>query len=209
MGDLLSPAAHAFERGWALAAIDFPLHGERSSPKLSERLVAGVSRLARHEELDADTGALVEEFARQATSDLLRTLEALAALEAIDERRLAYFGQGLGALIGSYMLASLDPGKDGSGLRGAALAVVGGGQGRADLDPATYLSRPRPADLPLLIVGAEGDERAPLASAKALYEAAAEPKEWSLVSDSRAPEEPLSQATWTTVHRFLAEALAG
>ena len=103
--EALTCAAPWVNEGLAVATIDLPLHGERSSPKLSERLVSGIGRLSEASKLDPETGALVEEFARQATSDLIRTLDALAALPEIDGDRIGFMGFGVGAVAGSYLLA--------------------------------------------------------------------------------------------------------
>jgi len=83
--------------GLAVARIDLPLHGRRQSPKLSERLVTGYRGLARGEPLDADTRALVEEFARQSVSDIVRACQALGATDGIDATRIALVGLGIGA----------------------------------------------------------------------------------------------------------------
>ncbi|GEM_PF-5539473 len=83
--------------GFAVARIDLPLHGRRQSPKLSERLVNGYRGLARGEPLDADTRALVEEFARQSVSDIVRACQALGATDGIDATRTALVGLGIGA----------------------------------------------------------------------------------------------------------------
>lgn len=185
----------------SVAAIDLPLHGERSSPKLSARLVEGVTRLARNEPLDPETEVLVEEFARQSHADLIRTAEALAELDFVDETRIGYFGFSVGAWVGSYALARAP-------FRSSALAVVGGGSGRPDLDPATYLGEKRPGPSPLLILGAENDDRAPIASAQRLFDAASEPKAWHAVRDTLHDGETLSRETLAEARAFFAQTLA-
>ena len=194
------PAEILGARDCSVAAIDFPLHGERSSPKLSERLVEGVSRLARHETLDADTEVLVEEFARQGHADLLRTAEALARLDFVDARRVGYFGFSVGALIGSYALSRAP-------FRAAALAVIGGGEGRPDLDPATYLAEERPGETPLLVLGADNDARAPITSAKRLFEAASKPKAWHAANDALQTGEALTRGTLSEARAFFEQTL--
>jgi dienelactone hydrolase len=92
-------------KGLAVAMIDLPLHGERASAKLSERLVWGVGQLSEGLSLDAETRVLVEEFATQTTSDLIRTLDALCRLPEIDRDRVGFLGFGLGAMAGTYLLA--------------------------------------------------------------------------------------------------------
>jgi dienelactone hydrolase len=174
--DYLAFAAAWSKAGLAIASIDLPLHGARSSPKLSDRLVDGIRRLARGEELDLDSWALVEEFARQSTSDLIRTLDALAALPGIDPNRLGFMGFGLGAIAGTYLLAH------NARLRASVLAGVGAG-GPPNLDPRRYLDRANeiaPSSTggrDVLIVAAKNDERISRKAVDALFDAAPEPKE--------------------------------
>jgi len=174
--DYLACAAAWSKEGLAIASIDLPLHGARSSPKLSGRLVDGIRRLSQDEELDQDCWALVEEFARQTTSDLVRTLDALSALPGIDPNRLGFMGFGLGAIAGCYLLAH-DP-----RLRALVLAGVGAG-GPADFDARTYLDRARstvpnsPAGREILVVAAKDDEHLSGKQVDALFEAAPEPRE--------------------------------
>lgn len=157
-------------QGLAVATIDLPLHGERASPKLSERLGHGLARLGQGESLDPETWALVQEFARQSTSDLIRTLDALAALPDIDAERLAFMGIGAGATTGTYLLAH------DARVRAAVLAFVrGGGRGSRELDPALHLARSRAASL-LLLHGA-ADDPAERKAAQACFDAAPEPKQ--------------------------------
>lgn len=165
----LECAARWVKDGFAVALLDLPLHGVRSSPKLSARLIRGVETIARNETLDLETHALVEEFARQSTSDLMRTIDALVALDGIDADRVGFVGFSLGAVVGTYLLAHDDR------PRAAVLALAGGGAGPAPLDPATHLARIRKC--PVLVVSADADEVVSSASARALFDAAAGPKE--------------------------------
>jgi len=190
-------SARWVREGFAVAMIDLPLHGERSSPKLSARLVEGIERVMQGEELDADTGALVEEFARQSTSDLVRTLDALAALDAIDSARIGFVGFSLGAVVGSYFLAH-DPRP-----LAAAFALAGGRRGPTALDPAEYISRISPR--PVLVIAAESDERISADSSKALFDAAREPKEFSV---SKGDHGNLSGSALGKIQSFLANAFA-
>ncbi len=96
--------------GWigpdlSLVAIDLPLHGHRSSPKLSERLTAGLARRDRGGEIDRNGAVLVDEFWRQATIDLVRTLDAVLALGELDPKRIGLLGIGLGAALVDALLA--------------------------------------------------------------------------------------------------------
>jgi dienelactone hydrolase len=194
--DALACAAPWVNRGLAIATIDLPLHGERTSPKLSERLVKGVGQLEKGHEFDAETRALVEEFARQSTSDLIRTLDALSALSGIDDNRIGFMGFGLGAVVGSYLLAH-DPRP-----RAAVLALAGGGRGPVDLDPASYLARTLGTSI--LVVAADDDANVSAKASDALFEAAPEPKERLRFSGNpRAlPDEAL-----TKIWRFLGKEL--
>jgi dienelactone hydrolase len=116
------------QAGAAIAAIDFPLHGARADQKLLRRLA------------DGRDAALATEFAHQAVIDLGRALDALAAIDELDAKRIAYVGFGLGAQIGG-LFCALDP-------RPAAvvLAPAVGAALPAGPDPAPHLDRiaPRP-----------------------------------------------------------------
>lgn len=99
--------------GWigpelSLVAIDLPLHGHRASPKLSERLIAGLVQRGRGDEIDRNGQVLVEEFWRQATVDLIRTLDAVLALGGHDPKRIGLLGIGLGAALVETLLARDD-----------------------------------------------------------------------------------------------------
>lgn len=196
----LECAAPWVKQGLAVATLDLPLHGERSNPKLSERLVAGIRQLSSANELDPETRLLVEEFARQSTSDLIRSLDALCALPEIDGSRIGFMGFGLGGAVGSYLLAH-DPRP-----RAAVLALTRAGQGPRDLDPATYLANTSGPSI-LIVAAEEGTGEGTEASAKisnALFEAASEPKEFlRLAADTRTlPKQALAE-----IWRFLSKAL--
>jgi dienelactone hydrolase len=130
----LDAAAAWSGAGLAVARLDLPLHGHRASPKLSERLIQGCHALAAGTLLDLDTRALVEEFARQSVSDLLRTAEALGALPGIDRQRLAFVGCGVGAWVALWA-APFAP-----GLRLCALAGGIGQLEDRELDPVHALT---------------------------------------------------------------------
>jgi len=120
--------------GLAVARIDLPLHGRRQSPKLSERLVTGYRELARGAALDPDTHALVEEFARQSVSDVVRTAEALGASPGIDASRVGLVGLGIGACACAWSAPHMPS---------LAACVLAGGVGEFSdtaLDPARRLS---------------------------------------------------------------------
>ena len=198
--DRLSFAAAWARGGLAIATIDLPLHGERSSPKLSERLVTGIQQLDQGTRLDAETYALVEEFARQTTSDLIRTIDALSDLSSVDASRIAFMGFGIGAVAGSYLLAH-DP-----RLRAAILAGAGGGLGPTDLDPTTYL--PGVSGPAILVLSGDDDDPVVSRASAALFESAPEPKE-ALVfpGNSRDRTRPVPEETLAQLWRFLSKRL--
>jgi hypothetical protein len=165
--DYLGPVRRPWaQRGVAVASIDFPLHGERVSAKLSEQLLAAFAAPSRP---TANVLALSEEFARQAATDLARALDALAERPEIDAGRVAYAAFSMGAMLGSLFIP-YDP-----RVRAAALAVGGAGVGPKSIDPAAHIGGFAPR--PLLFVNATRDERIPRAAAEALHAAARDPKE--------------------------------
>jgi dienelactone hydrolase len=183
-------------RGVAVASIDFPLHGERSSAKLGAELLATLASAGRP--VPPTGGALYAEFARQAVCDLARTLDALALVPELDTGRSAYAGFSLGAILGALFCAA-DPRP-----RAAALALGGAGIGPRELDPAAHIGRFAPR--PLLFVNATRDERIPRTAAETLHAAAREPKQvaWFDAGHSDLPGVAL-KAMW----QFLAQALLG
>jgi len=154
-------------RGVAVASIDFPLHGERISAKLSEQLLGVTANTVRA--AHADTIALWSEFSRQSVVDLGRAFDALAAFPELDAQRVAYAGFSLGAILGA-LFCPTDPRP-----RAAALALGGAGIGPPDFDPAARIGAFAPR--PLLFVNATRDERIPRAAAEALHAAAGNPKQ--------------------------------
>ena len=146
--------ADAVRAGYAVARIDLPLHGHRASPKLSERLFDGYRALIRGEALDADSGALLQEFARQSTSDVVRCAEAIAALPEIDENRIAFAGHGIGAAAAIWAAPVT------TGLRAMVIAgEVGPMAAGAELDPAGLLESNAAwgSKRPLLLAVESGD----------------------------------------------------
>jgi dienelactone hydrolase len=183
--DYLDATAGPWVRGGAaVLSIDFPLHGERQSSKLSERLLAG---LAKREGLARDV--MWVEFARQALADLQRALDAAAVLPELDAERAAYAGFSLGTILGGTFLG-LD-----ARPRAAALAVGGGGFGPESVDPVHHIGRFAPR--PLLFVNAAHDETIPREATEALFRAAGEPKriEWFDCTHAALPGRAL-KAMW-------------
>jgi dienelactone hydrolase len=154
------------EAGLAVASVDFPLHGDRASPKLSAHLA-----LALREAVEgAGTGStLLHEFFQQAVADLRRAVSALAEMPDVDTERAAYAGFSLGAIVGAAFCAA-DPRP-----RAAVFALGGGGAGPAALDPARTVAgfAPRPA----LFLNARDDEVISRESALAFFEGAGEPRQ--------------------------------
>jgi dienelactone hydrolase len=148
--------------GAAVASIDFPLHGERASAKLSQRVLGGL----------ASGGAgdpLLLDFAAQAVRDLERALDALALHPEVDTGRTVYAGFSLGTILGT-LFCVRDP-----RVRAAALAIGGGGLGPEAVDPARHIARFAPR--PVLFVNATRDQTIPRERAECLHAAAGEPKE--------------------------------
>ena len=174
------------ERGLAVASIDFPLHGERSSPKLTEQLFAALATRGAN----APGLALFEEFARQAVTDLARALDALATLPEIDAGRIGYAAFSLGAMVGSLFVPYDDR------VRAAAMAVGGAGIGPPSIDPVAHIGGFSPR--PLLFVNATRDERIPRTAAEALHGAARDPKEvlWFDAGHADLPGRAI-KAMWT------------
>ena len=175
------------QRGVAVASIDFPLHGERVSAKLSEQLLGVTANTVRS--AHSDTIALWSEFSRQAVADLGRALDALAELPALDSQRVAYAGFSLGSIIGA-TFCGVDPRPC-----AAALALGGGGLGPPETDPLRYVGRIAPR--PVLFVGATRDQTIPRAATEALFAAAGEPKRllWFDTGHDALPGEAL-KAMW-------------
>jgi dienelactone hydrolase len=150
---------HWVRQGAAVAVIDFPLHGERASAKLSERVTD-------REQLDPD---LWLDLVEQAVVDLRRLLLAVESDERIDSARVAYAGFSLGTLIGSIFCAEEER------VCAAALAIGGAGIGPAGANPADWVGRIAPR--PVLFLQADRDETIPREAALALHAAAGQPHE--------------------------------
>jgi dienelactone hydrolase len=179
--------------GAAVASIDFPLHGERASAKLSQRILGLFEPRPGLAPFEAE---LWISFVRQAVIDLRRTLDALAQLRELDAGRVGYAGFSLGTVLGVPFCAE-DP-----RIRVAALAIGGGGIGPVASDPVGHI--PRFAPRPVLLVSAERDETIPRESAEALHEAARRPKEvlWFDCTHSELPGAAL-KAMWRFLEHHL------
>jgi dienelactone hydrolase len=177
--------------GAAVASIDFPLHGERSSAKLTQHFIEGLDAATDAEPSNPPhADPLWTEFARQSVVDVRRAFDALAGIEGVAGERVAFAGFSLGAMLGT-LACALDPRP-----RGAALALAGGGIGPEALDPSAFIREIAPR--PVLLVNATADARIPRAAAERLYEAAGEPREqlWFDSGHSDLPGAAL-KAMWT------------
>jgi dienelactone hydrolase len=181
------------QRGAAVATIDFPLHGERASTKLGEKLIASLHGTADRSEADE---ILVREFFHQSVVDLRRAVDALERTPQIDAKRLAYAAFSLGSVIGA-TFCGLD-----SRPCAAAFAIGGGGGGPPEFDPAHTIAgfAPRPS----LYLNMTRDEVISRESALALFEGSGEPKEhlWFDGTHTELPGEAL-KAMWLFLRRHL------
>lgn len=184
------------QEGAAVAAIDFPLHGDRTNPKFSERLQETAGRGLSGGFDSASDAMLWNEFVRQSVLDLRRLVDAVAQLGTVDTKRLVYVGFSLGGILGAVFCA-VDPRP-----RGAALAIAGAGAEGAPLDPTHYVARIGPR--PLLLVNASRDETIPREWTERLFAAAAEPKriEWFDASHRTLPGEAM-KTVWTFARPLL------
>lgn len=180
-------------RGVAIACIDLPLHGERESDKLSERLFE--SGDPNGGELAPPSRLLWEEFTRQSIHDLGRALDALSELPQIDAERVIYAGLGLGAAIGALFFAA-----DERPLA-AALSLCGAGIGPALLARRQTTSKAGPR--PLLVLGSTADPAVTRERAEALHASAPEPRSLEWLEDGEEPAATL-EAVWAFVHASLA-----
>jgi len=186
--------------GFALATLDLPLHGERSSPKFSERLLEAIESVQDHSasdiQLDANGKSLLLEFTRQAVCDLSRTLDGLAALPAIDDPRIGVIGLGHGAAV-SAIFASLDP-------RTKAVALAHcSAIGLPEIDPLRFVAGIAPRSVLLLELSRASSKQAGDSDA-ALFDACAEPK---LRSPSEIENGMLGSAGAETARAFFSDLL--
>ena len=185
--------------GMAVASIDLPLHGARTSAKLTHKLLRAMDRGEAASPLEAD---LWVQFVRQGVADLRRALDVLAAHPLLaghprlDAARVAYAGLGVGATLGAVFCAH-EP-----RVRAAALGLGGGGVGPPAVDPARHVGYIAPR--PLLLVNAQRDEQVPRDRALALQAAAGEQGQVLWIDDASAPSR---DAALTAMAHFLAEPL--
>lgn len=146
--DFLAPLVAS---GFAIATIDLSLYGERKSAKFTERLLSAIGGAQSANNLDANGQALLVEFTRQSVSDVTRTLDALAALAAIDAGRIAILGIGHGAALAA-IAANADP---------RAKAVVLAGCSEIDfpqIDPRGFVAAISPREVLVLDTDETSDD---------------------------------------------------
>ena len=165
--DYIGLGARWLREGYAIFTIDFPLHGERASSKLSERLATSAD-LNHSGSQDAVGKLLWNEFMLQAVHDLMRGTDALETLDEVDDKRLVYGGFSLGGIVGAIYCAH-DP-----RIRAAALALSGGGNAKSHFDPSSHVARIAPR--PVLFLNAKSDETIPASASEKLHARATEPK---------------------------------
>ena len=90
-------------QGAAVAAIDLPLHGRRSNPKLTPKLLESLTFHSRRSSLDED---LWRNYADQASADFAGCLEVLPEALGKAPARSTLIGLGLGAFCGAIHLGS-------------------------------------------------------------------------------------------------------
>ncbi len=196
--DPLNFAAPWVNAGAAVATIDLSLHGERSSPKFSERLLATLQAIRAGSDTarDDENGiALFTEFVRQSLCDLARTLDVLLSLPSVAPKRIAFVGIGMGGNLGA-LFCGLDP-------RARATALVHAGSGGPkEVDPAAFISRIAPR--PLLLIQPESGGPAARLAGDALFAATGD----SCRQLTRAGDgSRISKAAAESVWNFLAEPL--
>ena len=179
--------------GAAVVAIDLPLHGERRSPKLSERVLGSV--LADHEASELEA-SLWSDLVVQAVGDLRRAIDAAGSHAEVDATRAGFVGFSLGAMIGTLCCAA-EP-----RLGAAALALAGAGLGPAATDPGAFVGEIAPR--PLLLVNAERDSVIPRTAAERLHAAAGE---GSRVEWYDAPHDALPGVALKSIWGFLRASL--
>lgn len=130
---------HPFVRnhGYAVAAIDAPEHGDRTTPEATAAALAEITErmTARTRASTAERNRQHDERAARAAPEWRATLDALAGLDVVDAERVGYWGLSMGTSIGVPWIAAdarvrcavlglfrLAPGMDAFG--GAARAVT-------------------------------------------------------------------------------------
>lgn len=138
--DTLLARARAYVRHqrWAVAAIDAPAHGERTTKEAAEAARASLqARMASREQTkdDGRTRQMAEQAAR-AVPEWKATLDALRALPEVGEGPVGYWGVSMGTSIGVPFLANeprvqcavlglngLRPGADEFGRQAASITI--------------------------------------------------------------------------------------
>lgn len=148
--------------GFAVAAIDAPDHGDRSTPERAAAFVAEIQRrLAEGRRAGGELAQAMADRARKAAPEWRATLDALQALDVVgDDRPVGYWGVSMGTAIGVPFVAS-DP-----RVRAAVFGLAGLVEGNQVLaDAAARI------DIPVEFVLQADDEIVDRADGIALYDA--------------------------------------
>ncbi len=130
--------------GYAVVALELPLHGARENPKLSPRLLTSLTPGTTRNPLDAE---LWRDLARQTHSDLRGALDVLADRPEVDTTNACWMGVGLGAALGAGFAAEDER------VRTCVVAELSGGAYPAPIDPLAAVRAMTPR--PVLVCGAE------------------------------------------------------
>jgi fermentation-respiration switch protein FrsA (DUF1100 family) len=161
-------------------AIDARFHGERSDWQALQRVTRDP--------------LLLERMLRETVVDTRRGLDVLETRTDVDPRRIGYLGISMGGFLGAMLAGSdervqapvlLVSGADwptmldsaeARDLRGLPEEVLGDAAAILDpIDPKHWVGRISPR--PVLMIAGDADDAVPPASARALHEAAREPKQ--------------------------------
>lgn len=162
--DTLLARARAYVRhqGWAVAAIDAPAHGERTTKEATEAARASLqARMASREQLK-DDGRMRQMAAQaaQAVPEWRATLDELRAVPDVGEGPVGYWGVSMGTSIGVPFLAN-EPRVE--------CAVLGLNGLRAGADE--FRRHAESISIPLLFVFQRNDELVNVEAGLALFDA--------------------------------------
>ena len=150
-------AAQFAARGWAVVAIDHPLHGVTSSNALAGLLMDPVNERHFYIDMDGDsvmdasgahsmngTPATVRDIRRQTVADLHQLLASLDSMsiggQRLDSSRVGYVGISMGGVIGSMFAGTVADDQ----VQAFSLNVPGGGMAKLFDGSIVFASRFRP-----------------------------------------------------------------